>query len=156
MEPQDSQFTTYPPCVANARTRVFPPLTWLPIVSITVLFEPGSLLSVRVNATRTALLEEKPGCLLAQALLCLMADAVCLLLSLHCLMFGLLACHWLLASVVKHAVDERKHLDYLQVHREYEMNSLGRGKQDHRTVCMDTWFIGRLIDRGINLYVHTV
>lgn len=68
--------------------------------------------------------EEEPECLLAQALLCLMADAVCLLLSLHWLMFRLWACHRLLASVVKQAVDERKHLAYHRAHRKSEMSSL--------------------------------
>lgn len=70
--------------------------------------------------------EEEPECLLAQVLLHLMADAVCLLLSLQWLMFRLWACHWLLASVVKQAVDERKHLAYHQAHRKYEMGSLFR------------------------------
>lgn len=73
---------------------------------------------------RTALPEEKLERLLAQALLCLMVDAICLLLSLHWLVFRLCACHWLLASVVKQAVDERKHLAYHQAHPQYEMSSL--------------------------------
>lgn len=83
---------------------------------------------------RRALPEEEPECLLAQALLCLMADAVCLLLSLHWLMFRLWACHWLLASVVKQAVHERKHLAYHQVHRKYEMNSLSGMEQTQKEV----------------------
>lgn len=70
--------------------------------------------------------KEEPQSFLAQALLCLMVDAVCLLLSLHWPMFRLWGCQRLLASVVKQAADERKHLAYHQAHPKYEMSSLLR------------------------------
>lgn len=53
----------------------------------------------------TAMCDEKPECLQAQALLRLIAEAVYLLLSLHLLVLRLQACHWLSVSGVKWAID---------------------------------------------------
>lgn len=64
----------------------FPPFTWLPLVPPTVLEVSCNLDLMQLRTTSP---EEDSEILLAQALLCLMADAVCLLLSLHWLMFRL-------------------------------------------------------------------
>lgn len=76
---------------------------------------------------RTALPEEETECLQAQRLLCLISEAVYLLLLLHELMFRLQTCRWLSVSVVKWVTDEGEHLAYEAYHKD-EICSLHGGQ----------------------------